>query len=126
MAEGDTLANSLIGAVIIVLTTPVIPFAPLAGGIVGGYLQGRDLDAGIKVGAIAGALSLVPLLALFALLGNLFFFLLTLGGAGVPTVVGGFGLAVLVTLFLGLLFYVVLLSTIGGWIGSYLNAERII
>lgn len=126
MAEGDTLTNSLIGAVLIVLTTPVIPFAPLAGGIVAGYLQGRDPDAGIKVGAIAGGLSLVPLLALFALLGNLFLFVLTLGGVGVPTVVGGFGIAILFSVFVGLLFYVVLLSAVGGWIGSYLKRERIV
>jgi len=126
MAEGDTLTNALIGAVVIFITTPIIPFAPLAGGAVSGYLEGRDTDGGIKVGAIAGLISIVPLLLILVLLGNLFAFIVAAGGAGIPSVVGGLGVAVLVAVGVGLLFYVVLLSAIGGWIGSYGKAERII
>jgi hypothetical protein len=126
MGEGDTLTNALIGAVVIFITTPIIPFAPLAGGAVSGYFEGRDTDGGIKVGAIAGLISIIPLLLIFVLLGNLFAFIVAAGGAGIPSVVGGLGVAVLVAVFVGLLFYVVLLSAIGGWIGSYVKAERII
>lgn len=126
MAEGDTLANSVIGTVVIVLTTPFVPFAPLAGGAVAGYLQGQDSDEGITVGAIAGLLSVVPLLLLFVVLGNLFVFLFTVGGAGITEVLGGVGVVVVITLFFSLLFYAVLLGAVGGGIGSYLKAERII
>jgi len=126
MAEGDTLVNSVIGAVVIVLTTPFIPFAPLVGGALSGYLQGRDTDEGITVGAIAGLLSVVPLLLLFVVLGNLFVFLFTVGGAGIPGALGGVGFVVVVVLFFSLLFYTVLLGAVGGGVGSYLKAERII
>ena len=126
MAEGDTFVNSLLGAAVIVLTTPVVPFAPVAGGAVAGYLQGRNTDGGLKVGAIAGLISVVPLLAVLVLVGNLFLFVVAAGGAGVPSVVGGLGVAILVVAFFGLLLYVAVLSAIGGWLGSYTKSERII
>ncbi|PSQ35517.1 hypothetical protein BRD08_06940 [Halobacteriales archaeon SW_10_66_29] len=126
MAEGDTFVNSLLGAAVIVLTTPIVPFAPVAGGAVAGYLQGRNTDGGLKVGAIAGLISVVPLLAVLVLAGNLFLFVVAAGGAGVPSVVGGLGVAVLVVAFFGLLLYVAVLSAMGGWLGSYAKSERII
>jgi len=126
MAEGDTLTNSLIGAAVIVLTTPFVPFAPVVGGGVAGYLQGRDAKGGVTVGAVAGVISIVPLIALFVVIGNLFFFLFGAGGTGIPAAVGGFGFVVFLTLVVGMLLYVVVLSAVGGWLGSYLNAEGVV
>ena len=80
----------------------------------------------MKVGAIAGLISVVPLLAVLVLAGNLFLFVVAAGGAGVPSVVGGLGVAILVVAFFGLLLYVAVLSAIGGWLGSYAKSERII
>jgi len=50
MTEGDTLENAIVGAVVTALTASFVPFAPVAGGAVAGYLQGRDREEGLRVG----------------------------------------------------------------------------
>lgn len=123
MAEGDTLANALIGALVTVLTTPVLPGAPLLGGLVSGYLQGGDREDGLIVGTYAGLIALLPLFVLVFLLGNLLFFLVAVTGSGIISMLGGLGLVVVFVLFVGGLLYIVLLSTLGGWLGNYLKTE---
>ena len=123
MAEGDTLVNALVGALVTIFTTPVLPFAPIIGGVVCGYLQGTDTEDGLKVGALSGLIAIVPLLLVFFLLGNLFLVLFALTGESVVALLGGIGALLAVLFLLSVLVYVVLLSALGGWVGSYLKAE---
>ena len=115
------LVNALVGAVVTVFLTPFLPFAPVLGGLVGGYLQGGDRRDGVTVGALAGAMAVVPLFLFLVLVGNLFLSLFTAAG-GQPAV-GSLGTAVLVSVFVGGVVYVVLLSVAGGLLGRYLKAE---
>jgi hypothetical protein len=55
-ASDGRLTNALIGAVVTVVL-PFVPFSPLLGGAVAGYLQERD---GFRVGAPSGAIAAVP------------------------------------------------------------------
>jgi len=120
MAEGDTLANALVGAVVTVFTTSVVaPVAPLLGGAVSGYLQGGD---GVRVGALSGAIALLPLLLFLALLGNFILFVSVAGEPSMPTL-GALGVALLALLFLSTAVYIVVLSALGGWVGVYLKTD---
>lgn len=124
MAEGDTLPNALIGALVTIFTTPIVPFAPVLGGAVAGYLQGDDTGDGVTVGALAGLIALVPLLVILFLLGNLFLVVLAVTGEGMVGLLGGIGLVAVVFVLVSLLIWVVTLSALGGWAGSYLKAEK--
>lgn len=123
MTEGNTLTNAFIGAIVTIITSPLLPLAPLAGGAVSGYLQGSDNRIGMKVGAIAGLIAYIPLFFLLLLLGNLFAFVLVGGGGSGSALIGGAGLVVIIFIALAGLAYVVLLSLVGGFVGSYLNEE---
>lgn len=123
MAGGETFTNALIGALVTIVATPVVPFAPLLGGAVSGYLQGGDSRDGVTVGVIAGVLALIPLLLILIVLGNLFLFLFALTGEGLLVLLSGLGLVAVVFLILSGLIYVVFLSALGGWVGNYLKTE---
>ncbi|WP_312854243.1 DUF5518 domain-containing protein [Natronococcus sp. JC468] len=90
-----------------------VPLSPVLGGAVAGYLEGGDTDGGLRVGALAGLVALVPVLFVgFALL-------FVLGFGPTSPALG------LVGLF-GLLFaavYTVGLSALGGTIGVYVESE---
>lgn len=122
MAEGNTFANAVIGAIVTIVTSPLLPLAPLAGGVVSGYLQGDDSRSGMTVGALSGIIAYIPLFFILLLLGNIFAFFLAGGGPG-PAVLGGVGLLVVIFVAIAGLAYVVVLGLVGGFIGSYLNAE---
>lgn len=122
MAEGDTLVNAVLGALVTILLTSLIPFAPVAGGALSGYLEGGSRDDGLRVGAVSGAIALVPLVLFIAFAGS-FFLAMFAGGFGMSRMMGGFGA---VALFFGLLFglvYVVGLSALGGWLGNYVKYD---
>jgi hypothetical protein len=57
------LLHALVGAIVTVVTTPIVPFAPVLGGAIAGYLDADRDESGAKVGAVSGAIALVPLLA---------------------------------------------------------------
>lgn len=123
MAEGDTLVNALVGAVVGAVLSPIIPFAPLAGGAVSGYMEGGTRRDGLRVGALAGLIAFVPVVLIagvvFLLFGT-FFFGVGAGEAVGVTVVGG----VIVFLALAAIaVYVVGLSIAGGWVGNYIRYE---
>lgn len=122
MAEGDTLPNALVGAVVTVVGMAFLPFSPLLGGAVAGYLEGGDRRDGLSAGLVSGLISLVPGIAI-AFLVLAFLGVVTLGGAGEAAVFGVFwvGLVVLVLLFEGL--YTVGLSVAGGWLGNYVKYD---
>lgn len=112
--SSNTLLNALIGAVVTAVTTPLVPFAPILGGAVAGYLDADGADNGVKVGAISGAIALVPLLIIapFVLL---FLFLDPIVAVSV------FAIATVVMAFLAM--YTVGFSALGGFIGVYLREE---
>jgi uncharacterized membrane protein YbhN (UPF0104 family) len=118
MVTHEELTNAAIGAVVTILTS-FVPFSPILGGAVAGYLHGRD---GPKVGAISGAIAAIPFVG-FGLLFVFFF-----GGIGL---FGGldalaFGVFVLLFVIVALVFAVaitVVLSGAGGWIGIYVLEE---
>jgi hypothetical protein len=123
MAEGDTLTNAVVGALVSAVVGWFLPLGPLFGGIAAGYMQGGDRSEGAKVGAISGALGLIPALLVGALVvtvvGALFL------GVGVgeflaASFVTGFFVVVFV---LGLAVYFVGLGAIGGYVGNYVRYD---
>lgn len=113
----NTGLNALIGIATAVLLA-FLPFSTVLGGAVAGYLQGGSVDDGLKVGALAGVLSMLP----FALIGY-----------GLVSVVGIFSIEfasigfLVVSAFIGfLLLYVLLPFVIGGAIGAYVKRERVV
>lgn len=124
MEEGATLINAVVGAVVSVLGSIVIPIAPLLGGAVAGYLQGGTRSDGVRVGFISGLIAVVP----GALLGILIFGILgsiVLGmGPGADGI--GFGLFsvwLFLVFLIGIALVVVGLSTLGGWVGNYIKYD---
>jgi hypothetical protein len=67
MAEGDTLVNAVLGAVVTVILS-FLPLSPILGGLLAGYLQGGDRADGARVGALAGVIAMIPLLGIGILL----------------------------------------------------------
>lgn len=108
------LLNALLGAVVTVITTPFIPFAPILGGAISGYLDAENPGSGAKIGAISGAVALVPLLVIVPLL----LFVLFLDPV--------FAIGILLVVFFVLLFlvaYTVGLGALGGVLGVYIRRE---
>lgn len=122
MGDGDTLVNALVGAVVSVVAGGTIPFGPLFGGAVAGYLQGGDRSDGTRIGLIAGLVALVPTLLIGAAVFWLFgLFTVGVGSGGVGF--GLFGLAVVLFAFVTSAVYVVGLSVAGGWLGNYVRYD---
>jgi hypothetical protein len=122
MAEGDTLKNVLIGAAINVFGGPIIPGATVIGGAVAAYLHGGSRNEGLKVGALAGLVSLLPLILFGAVFGNLLLGVFV-GGFGVPRSFSGVGIVVLGALVVSAVVYTVAFSAAGGWIGNYVKYD---
>lgn len=117
MGQGDTLLNAVIGAVVSVILA-FLPFSPLLGGGVAGYLQKGSREDGLRVGAISGLITMLPLFVI----GSLF------GGALLPLIgidpAAAFGVAAFLMVVIGfVLLYTVALAAIGGYIGVYLATE---
>lgn len=110
----NTLLNALIGAAVTVFVF-FVPFSPVLGGAVAGYLQGGD---GVRVGAISGVFAAIPAALIFLLL-----FLVGIGLAVGP----GRGAIFIVLAFLivvaFLAAYMVGLSALGGVLGVYLKRD---
>jgi len=125
MAEGDTFVNALIGAVVGVVLAGFVPFSPLVGGAVSGYLQGGDRDGAIRIGALAGGIMLIPMVLLFVVVGPIFLAVLGMSGMGL----NGLGMAgaiggafFLFALLMGLV-YTVGFAALGGWLGNYVKYD---
>lgn len=110
-----TILNAIIGAVTGIVLS-FIPFSTVLGGAVAGYLQGGEPSDGVRVGAIAGVIMLVP----FVLIGTLvLMFVLGFGVGGPPL---AFGMFAIILLIFGAL-YIVGLSALGGFLGIYAKRE---
>lgn len=115
MNDSSTLLNAGIGAVVSIVTS-FLPFSPVLGGAVAGYLEGGTGSDGTRVGALSGALSLLPLV-FFA-----FIVLLFLTGAAPAEGAATFAFALLVVGALGVA-YTVGLGALGGYLGAYVLEE---
>jgi hypothetical protein len=125
MAEGDTLINAVIGVVASIVLI-FLPFSPLFGGAVAGYLEGGDSSDGLRVGAISGALGLVVGAVVFVLF--VVVFGVVFSGAASPQagLIGGFGLVFLLVGSVVGVVYLLGLSALGGSIGNYVKRNGLI
>jgi heme/copper-type cytochrome/quinol oxidase subunit 4 len=125
--------NALLGAVVMTVFS-WIPFAPVVGGALSGYLDAGDRRGegaasrrGIRIGALAGLLATVPAVLVLAFVGSIVtvgWFGMSMGGGMGPRVALGLPLFAwaLVTFVLVLaLVYHVALSALGGWLGAELE-----
>ncbi|AUX09800.1 hypothetical protein AArcSl_2175 [Halalkaliarchaeum desulfuricum] len=71
MARGDTLLNTVIGAVVTVILS-FTGVSPILGGGTAGYLQGESRKSGAKVGALSGVFAFVPFLLFAAVIFGFF------------------------------------------------------
>ncbi|MDG5758005.1 DUF5518 domain-containing protein [Natronococcus sp. A-GB1] len=108
----STALNAVLGGVVGIVLS-FVPLSPVLGGAVAGYLEGGDTDDGLRVGALAGLVVLLPL----SVIG--FFLLFLLGFGANSAVLGLLGLVAL--LFVTI--YTVGLSALGGVIGVYAESE---
>lgn len=111
--SSSTLVNALIGAVVGIVLS-FVPLSPVLGGGVAGYLEGGTSAEGLRVGAIAGLIMIIPLLV-FAM----FILVAVTGIARQGAVFALFGMFVL----LFIVAYTVGLSIVGGYLGVYLKDE---
>lgn len=112
--DSSPVINAIIGAVTGIILS-FIPLSTLLGGAVAGYLEGGEQTNGLRVGAYAGFIMLIP----FVLFGVFFMFFLGFGAGNAPI---GFGVMAFVMLIIGAL-YTVGLSVVGGYLGVYLKNE---
>lgn len=116
----NTGVNALIGGVASILLA-FLPFSPLIGGFISGYLHDSDRGAALRVGALAGLVALVPLL----FIGMIVFLFAGLGiVAGAPRA----GIAFLFLIFVAGTFailYTVGLSAAGGYLGAIVAEEYV-
>jgi hypothetical protein len=113
--ESNTSLNALVGAVAGVVLS-FIPLSTLLGGAVAGYLEGGESSDGLRVGAIAGLMMLVPLVFIVV------FVMLFLTGAGPRGAPVMFFMMTIVMFLLGAV-YTVGLGAVGGYLGVYLKNE---
>ncbi len=118
MEEGNTLVNALVGGIASIVLS-FVPFSPVLGGAVAGYLEGGDRDDGVRVGVYAGLVAGIPF-ALFAFLVFAVFLGFAVGVDG-----GALGVASVVVLvvIVASLVYTVAFSAVGGWLGNYVKYE---
>jgi hypothetical protein len=127
--EPNTLVNAVVGGVVSVVLG-FVPFSPVLGGAVAGYLQSDDPTQGLRVGVYAGLVAAVPLaFVLFLLASVLSFGVVAVDSTGSVTgtaAAGGsplFALGVLGVVFLVTAVYTVGLSALGGYLGSYVKGR---
>ena len=125
----NTLVNALIGGIAAVVLA-FLPFSTVLGGAVAGYLQGPDTGEGLRVGALAGVVAVVPFVLLAFLFGGVVFAFVPFGmgaGMGMDPWVGGmfgaFGLVAFLFFAVFALVYTVGLAALGGVLGAYLHRE---
>jgi len=116
-AATNTLKHAAIGAAVS-LVTFFLPFSPVIGGGVAGYLHGSDRTEGAKVGGLSGLLAAVPGAVLVTLVASIF----VIVGPGQRSAL----LVAFAVFLVALLFTVVyggVLGAAGGFVGAVLNEE---
>lgn len=111
-----TITNAVIGGIVSIILG-FIPFSPILGGGVAGYLE-KNNSNGIKIGAISGLIASIPMVVFLFFIG-----LMSTQLIGIQF--GGIGL-ILFFGFVGIIstLYTVGLSTIGGYLGVYIYKQN--
>lgn len=111
---------AVLGAIVTVVLS-FVPISPALGGALAGYLERGESDRTVSVGALAGVLPLVPVVAIFlSVTGGLIAGLLTVGQVGNAAVLG-------TTLLLAALLVAAVgagLGAFGGYVGGRLAVKR--
>jgi hypothetical protein len=118
----DPITLAIVGGIVSIVVSAV-PFSPILGGLVSGYLRKGTTSDGIRVGAYAGVVASLPVVLLGVLVIVVFAAVATELGIGSLAVAGGF--AILFALIAGVAF-IVALSALGGFLGTklaYRNGE---
>lgn len=110
----STAINVLIGVAAGIILS-FIPLSPMLGGGVASYFESGKPATGLKIGAIVGAILLIP----FVLIGLVLLMLLGFGTTGAPI---AFGIMAFFLLMIGAV-YTIGLSAAGGYLGIYLKDE---
>lgn len=110
-SKRSTLFNAFVGAAVSVVTA-FLPFSPVVGGAVAGYLERQN---GASVGALSDVIAAIPLALVIFLATSLF--------VVVPDpAAGGIFLFISVAVVLASL-YTIALGALGGFVGVYLADE---
>lgn len=116
----DFYLHALLGAVVTVVTS-FVPFSPLIGGGVAGYLHGSGSGRGTKVGLVSGVIASLPLAAIFLFL----FSIMSFGSIYTGEFAGPLFVIVLVGVILMFAaLYIVGLSALGGYVGASFAESR--
>lgn len=107
--------SALLGAVVTFVTS-FVPFSPVIGGGVAGYVRRGSREVGARTGAISGLVATVPLVVVFAFVG---IGILTTGGA----MTGFVGAVFLLSLLVSAAYFVVL-GGLGGYLGVILGERN--
>lgn len=123
--------NAALGAVATVVLS-FVPLSPVLGGALAGYLQEGETGSSLRVGALSGAIAVIPMIGVLLLFGGIFAllplgFAAADGGLGIPA--GALSVVVLFALFV--LFVVAVLYTVGlgalgGLLGGYVRREDVL
>ncbi|MFC7097151.1 DUF5518 domain-containing protein [Halobaculum marinum] len=116
-SSSETLKHAAIGAVVS-LVTFFLPFSPVIGGGVAGYLHGSDRTAGAKVGGLSGLLAAIPGAVLATLIASIFVIVGPGQRSGLLVAFGVFFVALLIAALYG-----GALGAVGGFVGAYLHEE---
>lgn len=113
--------HAILGAVVTVVTS-FVPFSPVLGGVVAGYLHDEGTGRGTRVGLVSGVIASLPL----ALVLFIVFTVMSIGSITTGEFAGPAFVVVIVAL--GLLFvalYTVGLSAAGGYLGGMFAESRV-
>lgn len=108
----SVFADAMVGAVVTYVTS-FVPFSPVIGGGVAGYLEGGGPWRGVRGGLLVGILVTIPVFVALAVLAY-------------GLVEAGLVWASLALVFLGVLLggVTIVLGAVGGYIGGYVRRER--
>lgn len=107
-----TWLNALLGAAVTIFLS-FIPFSPVLGGGVAGYIEGGNIKSGGGVGALSGVFAAIPLVLIIIGVAG---FGLIAEGEPVFILFGSVGIVVIG-------FYLIALSAVGGVLGVYVKNE---
>ncbi|WP_254538858.1 DUF5518 domain-containing protein [Halomarina litorea] len=114
--RGGLLLHALVGAVVMFLLS-LLPLSPVLGGAAAGYLHRRD---GLTVGALAGLVATLPVVAVVTFVASLLLIVPEGGVVGALVGLGALGVVLLVVVGL----YTAGLGALGGYLGVLLFERR--
>ncbi|WP_227132743.1 DUF5518 domain-containing protein [Halorubellus salinus] len=113
--SASTTGTAILGALVTVAAA-FVPFSPVLGGGVAGYLRAGDAGTAVRTGALAGVLATIPVLVIYA---AITWTLLGTGSGLTGLIALVFAGSLLVSLA-----YVTFLSALGGYLGDLVLAGR--